>query len=238
MSFSATLQSPEPAARFVECEDCAACGASVTIVDGDDDAAKAAAIAAWNTRVTSPAGQEASRAAPPAMDREAVKEAQFLLDRLEEFEREITDDEVFTHFNGHVSPSAARLRMCLSTLSADAIRQGEGELRNAIRNDVVNTPETADFMAGVPLEAAHQRDRWGVDHDAGKAPLDWFWLIGYLAQKAADAAMRGDSEKARHHTISTAAALGNWHAALTGADTRMRPGIAIPASHASDGGEA
>lgn len=126
----------------------------------------------------------------------------------------------------------------LSTLSADAIRQGEGELRNAIRNDVVNTPETADFMAGVPLEAAHQRDRWGVDHDAGKAPLDWFWLIGYLAQKAADAAMRGDSEKARHHTISTAAALGNWHAALTGADTRMRPGIAIPASHASNGGEA
>lgn len=69
---------------------------------------------------------DAIRAAPPAMDREAVKETLFLLDRLEEFEREITDDAVFTHFNGHVSPSAARVRMCLSTLSADAIRQGEG----------------------------------------------------------------------------------------------------------------
>ena len=127
-------------------------------------------------------------------------------------------------------------RDLLSTLSADAIRQGEGGLRDEVRREIINTPETADFMAGVPLEAAHQRERWGVEHDAGKSPLDWFWLIGYLAQKAADAAMRGDSEKARHHTISTGAALANWHAALTGTDNRMRPGIATPASHASDGG--
>lgn len=118
----------------------------------------------------------------------------------------------------------------LSTLSA-----GKGELRDEIRKEIINTPETADFMAGVPLEAAHQRERWGVSHDGGKTPFDWFWLIGYLAQKAADAATRGDSEKAKHHTISTGAALANWHAALTGADNRMRPGIATPASHGSGG---
>lgn len=94
-----------------------------------------------------------------------------------------------------------------------------------VREEIINTPETADFMAGVPLEAAHQRERWGADHDAGKTPFDWFWLIGYLAQKAADASCRGDAEKAKHHTISTAAALANWHAALIGADNRMRPGI-------------
>ncbi|MGO1303239.1 MAG: hypothetical protein ACTMKV_00480 [Sphingomonas parapaucimobilis] len=120
-------------------------------------------------------------------------------------------------------------------LSADAICQGEGSLRDEIRSEIINAPETADFMAGVPLEAAHQRERWGVDHDAGKAPLDWFWLIGYLAQKAADAAMRGDCEKAKHHTISTGAALANWHAALTGGDNRMRPGIATPASRTNGG---
>ncbi|WCT73965.1 hypothetical protein PQ455_01650 [Sphingomonas naphthae] len=95
-----------------------------------------------------------------------------------------------------------------------------------IRQSIINTPETADFMAGVPIEAAHQRDRWGADHDAGKTPFDWFWLVGYLAQKAADAAVRGDAEKAKHHTISTAAALANWHAAIAGADSRMRPGVA------------
>ena len=106
------------------------------------------------------------------------------------------------------------------------------ELREHVREEIINTPETADFIAGVAIEAAHQRDRWAVDHDAGKTPFDWFWLIGYLAQKAADAATRGDAEKAMHHTISTAAALGNWHAALAGADTRMRPGIGP-----SDGGD-
>lgn len=101
--------------------------------------------------------------------------------------------------------------------------------RAAVRNEIINTPETADFMAGVPLEAAHQRERWGSDHDAGKGPLDWFWLIGYLAQKAATAAIAGDTEKALHHTISTGAALANWHAALSQRSIAMRPGIADPA---------
>jgi hypothetical protein len=109
--------------------------------------------------------------------------------------------------------------------STEAGRSGMEELAGLIRDQIINTPETADFMAGVPIEAQHQRERWGVDHDAGKSPFDWFWLIGYLAQKAADAAVRGDVEKARHHTISTAAALANWHAALTGADNRFQPGI-------------
>ena len=78
------------------------------------------------------------------------------------------------------------------------------------------------------LEAAHQRERFSVDHDAGKGPEDWFWLVGYLAGKALRSAIAGDLDKALHHCISTAAALANWHAALLGADNRMRPGIAPP----------
>ena len=97
-----------------------------------------------------------------------------------------------------------------------------------VRDEIINTPETADFMAGVPIEATHQRERWGVNHDAGKTPEDWFWLIGYLAQKVLRAQNAGDTDKACHHTISTAAALANWHAALTGVDTSMRPGIDTP----------
>lgn len=102
--------------------------------------------------------------------------------------------------------------------------QPSNAARDALRREIINTPETFDFMAGVPIEAAHQRERWGSDHDAGKTPFDWFWLVGYLAQKAASAAVAGDAEKAKHHTISTAAALANWHAALNG-ETVMRPGI-------------
>ena len=70
------------------------------------------------------------------------------------------------------------------------------------------------------LEAAHQIDRWGADHDAGKTPWDWFWTVGYLAQKAASAALAGDTDKAKHHTISTSALLLNWHRRLSGEAAR------------------
>lgn len=88
-------------------------------------------------------------------------------------------------------------------------------------------PETENFFKGVPLEAAHQRTRWSSDHDAGKSPADWFWLVGYLAGKCLSAHISGDREKALHHTISSAAALANWHMAIKGA-TNMRPGIDTP----------
>jgi hypothetical protein len=93
---------------------------------------------------------------------------------------------------------------------------------------ILHTPEVNAFAAGVEVEAAHQRERWGDAHDEGKTPFDWFWLVGYLSQKAATAAVAGDIEKAKHHTISTAAALANWHLALAGVDTSMRPGIDPP----------
>lgn len=99
---------------------------------------------------------------------------------------------------------------------------------------LVNTPELQSFRDGVVLEAAHQRERWGSDHDAGKAPSDWFWLVGYLAGKALHAQVAGNTEKALHHTISTAAALANWHASLTGEYTEMRPGI-DPKAHVITG---
>lgn len=90
---------------------------------------------------------------------------------------------------------------------------------------LLNTPELHDFAKAVVLEAAHQRERWASDHDAGKTAADWFWLIGYLAQKAMFADLSGDTEKALHHTISTAAALANWHAQIAGHSNAMRPGL-------------
>jgi hypothetical protein len=109
-----------------------------------------------------------------------------------------------------------------------AMARAREEGRVEARDKLVNTPETADFAAGVPLEAAHQRERWGSQHDSGKSPWDWFWLVGYLAQKAAASAVAGDTEKAKHHTISTAAALANWHAQLSGKSNEMRPGAPLP----------
>ncbi|MBQ1761965.1 MAG: hypothetical protein IIZ92_03575 [Aquincola sp.] len=92
----------------------------------------------------------------------------------------------------------------------------------------INTPEVADFLAGVHNEALHQRERWGAEGDAGKTDADWYWLVGYLAGKA----IRPDAtpEKQLHHIITTAAALLNWHAARIGAYAAMRPGI-DPVAH-------
>ena len=117
----------------------------------------------------------------------------------------------------------------------------------AIEQRLVNTPELADFARGVVLEALHQRQRWGSAHDAGKTPADWFWLLGYLGGKTLHQACEVDrlrelpdpstealialgehAEKALHHTITAAAALANWHAAIAGVDSSMRPGIEPP----------
>lgn len=87
------------------------------------------------------------------------------------------------------------------------------QCHDGIVAEAINTPETESFLAGLALEVSHQEGRWS-DHDSGKNAFDWFWLIGYLSQKAATAEVNGDMEKAKHHTISTAAALSTWHAHL------------------------
>ena len=88
-----------------------------------------------------------------------------------------------------------------------------------------NTPATEDYMTAVRTEAAHQIERWGTWHDTGKTDPDWFWLVGYLAGKALHD-IRG---KKTHHIIACAAALLNWHRAVTGESNVMRPGIEEPA---------
>ncbi len=113
-----------------------------------------------------------------------------------------------------------------STTEVDRLRArlAEVEAENLRLTQLLNTPEVNDFAKGVLLETLHQRERWGSEHDEGKTPFDWFWLVGYLAQKAASSHLAGDRFKALHHTVSTAAALNNWHAAILGF-TGMRPGI-------------
>lgn len=92
----------------------------------------------------------------------------------------------------------------------------------------INSPVISDWFDGVRIEAVHQRERWGAEHDAGKQPHDWFWLLGYLGGKCLASHIGGNVDKAKHHTISTGAALYNWFLAITGQDTRMRPGIEEP----------
>jgi len=85
----------------------------------------------------------------------------------------------------------------------------------------LNTPELHDFAKAVVLEAAHQRERWASDHDAGKSAKDWLWLVAYLVTKATQASRYGDGDKYPHHIITCAPACSN----ATGANAAMRPGV-------------
>lgn len=95
---------------------------------------------------------------------------------------------------------------------------------------LLNTPEIADFLRAVEIEMPHQRERWGTDHDSGKTDADWFWLIGYLAGKALHNPPNDMQpfEAKLHRIVTIAAAAGNWHAAVSGSSTSMRPGIMPP----------
>lgn len=84
-------------------------------------------------------------------------------------------------------------------------------------------PIVDDFWRGVAAEKEHQTRRWGTTHDRNKEPADWFWLVGYLSGKALASAVKGDREKALHHTISSAAVLAQWHDALSHEHDPSRP---------------
>jgi hypothetical protein len=92
-------------------------------------------------------------------------------------------------------------------------------------NLLINSPQTADFMEAVRVEAAHQVERWGSEHDAGKRPEDWVTLVVYLLGKASKAHFDGDRGKLLHHVITLAAVALNWHRNMTGESTEMRPGV-------------
>ena len=76
----------------------------------------------------------------------------------------------------------------------------------------LDVPELEDFAKGVLIEAQHQRQRWGNDHDIEKEPQDWYWTVGYLCGKALRSQLDGDMKKFKHHLITGAALMANWHA--------------------------
>lgn len=63
---------------------------------------------------------------------------------------------------------------------------------------IINTPELDEFLRATHLEAVHQVERWGEASDRAKRPADWFWLVGYLAGKALQAAVKPVLPRARH----------------------------------------
>lgn len=111
--------------------------------------------------------------------------------------------------------------------TAEAIRADEREKMQAEidrLNSILNTPILEPFAEAVAAEARHQIYRWGEGHDAKKTAWDWFWTLGHLSSKAAHSALAGDFEKAKHHTVTAAAMLSNWHRHICAAAIRSGGG--------------
>lgn len=85
------------------------------------------------------------------------------------------------------------------------------ELREEVRrlDTLINNPQVIGFVEAVKTEAAHQRERWGDDHDEMKGPEDWFWLLGFLGGKVLRPGVT--KEKKLHRIIAVAAVCLNWH---------------------------
>lgn len=122
----------------------------------------------------------------------------------------------------------AQCRDFALTVQPNILKAMERALEEVERlRDLISRPYIGTWTDEIIVEAAHQRDRWGANHDHGKAPEDWFWLIGYLAGKCLAAHRAGDAAKAHHHTVSTAAVLAHWAAAIDGNEGVFRPGLGI-----------
>lgn len=190
---------------------------------------EAEARAAWNTRP-----------APPAMDREAVEiPAEMLGEVMQEAWGEICDDagahpSDMVHGRGtvlHFRPShwtsliALRLNERLSTLSADAIRQGEG-LR-ALSDRATPGPwswEQCGEKEDVPVVGIAFS---GDDPDC-KAPYEG----EFRDSDASRMTIAFDWQSCDGHSPSANAAFA------VAAVNFVRKLLATPASHASDGGKA
>lgn len=149
------------------------------------------------------------------------------------------DDEVTEGWNpiNHKSEAQAKLDEAYKKIEElEELNQRYVEQFEPMREEItrlriaINTPETEDFLKGMPLEAAHQIERWGSDHDRNKSTFDWVFLIGHLTTRAAgyyDISEMDEKflKKAKHHCITAAAALLNWHRYMSDEQKNFLPGI-------------
>lgn len=136
------------------------------------------------------------------------------------------------------TPAAGGVQVVRLSDALKAIEaQGDAEREELLKlRALINNPQTAEFLPAVQAEAAHQRQKWGEPHDRQKSAENWFWLVGYLSGKALRAAITGDTFKAKHHTISSAAALCNWFEAIGKDESGTGLGVDDDIKPSSEGG--
>ena len=141
----------------------------------------------------------------------------------------LRDDDQYVEMAENMEAAS---RLLAASRERASVLQDEIDRLNAI----IHTPHCDDFIQGVAIEAEFQRQKHG-DEDARKDPAQWYWVVGYLAGKALYSWLRGDTEKAKHHVITTAALCANWHRKLKGeGNYNVHHAAAANEAHALIGG--
>ncbi|MDC6180065.1 hypothetical protein [Ralstonia solanacearum] len=200
----------------VPCANCHGFGTELTVYEG---------------KVPCRACQKPNNAAqwlPPGWDLSVYDDEGFTWVRLRRCtsDRKVLAQSVYAHKLGSLDSHVWHaLRHSLDASCAPIAELSHWRARALNAERLLNSPELHDFARGVVQEAAHQRQRWGTAKDADKSPADWVFLVGHLATRSMMYLQAGNVDKALHHTITTAAALANWHSNISGADTSMWPSL-------------
>lgn len=80
------------------------------------------------------------------------------------------------------------------------------DIIKAVKQLLINTPQSEEFTDAIKAEMAHHYERWG---DESKSyPHDFEMVISYLNGKLIKAIWDKDLEKAQHHLVTIAAVCG------------------------------
>jgi hypothetical protein len=111
-------------------------------------------------------------------------------------------------------------RLDIEDIDVQLTKSSRDLLLEEIRQDAVTAIESAfddpvidDFIEGLRIEIPYQQHVWNVE-DAGKSISCWIRLIHHLTAKIGESDWNHKPDKAKHHIITTAAALANFHAAM------------------------
>lgn len=212
----------------VPCANCHGFGTDLTVYEGK--------VPCWACQKSNNAAQWL----PPGWDLSVYDDEGFTWVRLRRCtsDRKVLAQSVYAHKLGSLDSHVWHaLRHSLDASRAPIAELSHWRARALNAERLLNSPELHDFARGVVQEAAHQRQRWGTAKDADKSPADWVFLVGHLATRSMMYLQAGNVDKALHHTITTAAALANWHSNISGADTSMWPSLpGQPQAGSSAGG--
>jgi hypothetical protein len=115
--------------------------------------------------------------------------------------------------NGHFAGPLTYMPSAYAKLEAE-LKEAHAEIERL--TGIIHTPENDEFLTGTAREAEFQRQHHGVDNseEAFDWP-QWYWVAGYLLGKAWHALKQHNTVKAKHHLVTTAALLYNWHNLLS-----------------------